>query len=95
VFQYRAGKQLGLFYATSKDLITWSAPVLLIAVDLQPDAARRNSWAGYPSIIDDTSQDRNFGAMGETAHLVFVRFLPKGLRSVTRQLVAIPIRIAD
>jgi hypothetical protein len=95
VFQYRAGTQLGFFYATSKDLIAWSAPALLLAIDLQPDAARRNSWAGYPSIIDDTSQDRNFGAMGETARFVFVRFLPTGLRSVTRQLVAIPIRIVD
>lgn len=95
VFQYRAEKQLGFFYATSKDLITWSAPALLLAVDLQPDAERTSSWAGYPSIIDDTSPDRNFGSMGETAHLVFVRFLPKGQRSVTRQLVTIPIRLVD
>lgn len=95
VFQYRTGTTLGFFYATSKDLITWSTPELLLRVDLQPDDARRASWAGYPSIIDDTSPDRNFGSMGETARLVFVRFLPKGQRSVTRQLVAIPIRIEE
>ena len=94
-FQYRMGKTLGFFYATSKDLITWSTPELLLAVDLQPDDPHRASWAGYPSIIDDTSRDRDFGSIGETASLVFVRFLPKGQRSVTRQLVTVPIRVED
>ncbi len=94
VFEYRSGNSLGFFYATSKDLITWSTPELLLAVDLQA-GAHRASWAGYPSIIDDTSPDRNFGSMGETANLVFVRFLPKGQRSVTRQLVTVPIRVED
>ncbi|MEJ0011737.1 MAG: hypothetical protein WDM94_03735 [Bauldia sp.] len=98
VFQYRtgtSGEEHGFYYATSPDLIRWSEPSLLLATDLQADAAPREGYAGYPSIIDETSPDRNFGTVGASASLVFVRFVPYGQKSVRRELVSVPIRIAD
>ena len=95
VFQYRTGGEHGFFYATSRDLIRWSTPQLLLSVDLKADAAPGESYAGYPSIIDETSPDRNFGSVGNSASLLFVRFRPAGQNSVVRELVAIPLRIND
>lgn len=94
VFQYRTRGGHGFYYATSRDLIRWSDPQLLLNVDLVADAAPRSPYAGYPSIIDDTSPDRNFGIVGSSASLVFVRFRPSGERSITRDLVAVPLRFA-
>jgi hypothetical protein len=95
VFQYRTGGARGFYYATSRDLIRWSPPQALLNVDLAADAAPRGSYAGYPSIIDGASTDRNFGTIGASASLVFVRFLPYGARSMTRELVALPLRIGE
>ncbi|HVY19754.1 MAG TPA: hypothetical protein VHA70_06690 [Bauldia sp.] len=95
VFQSRIRGQPGFYYATSRDLVRWSAPALLLAVDLKADAGPGESYAGYPSIIDDTSADRNFGTVGATASLVFVRVKPVGQRSVLRDLVALPLRIMN
>lgn len=98
VFQDRkrdaaGGEVSGFFYSTSADLLTWSAPELLLALDLKADAAPGEPWAGYPSIIDPASADRNFGTVGKSADLIFVRFQPKGQRSVNRQLVTVPLRV--
>lgn len=93
VFQDRTRDAHGFFYATSADLVHWSEPRLLLQTDLAADATDRRAYVGYPSIIDGSSADRNFGTVGGSASLIFVRFLPKGLRSMTRQLVAVPIKL--
>jgi hypothetical protein len=96
VFQYRTGSESGFYYATSTDLIEWSRPAPLLQIDLRRDAATGGEWAQYPSIIDGRSSDRNFGTVGDTAELIFVRFKPDAhTGKVTRQLVALPIGIAS
>ena len=93
VFQYRRGDWHGFGYATSADLMRWSVPRPLLQASLAADAGPREGYGGYPSIIDGNSGDRNFGTVGETARLVFVRFGPSGQRSFIRKLVSVPLRI--
>jgi hypothetical protein len=99
VFQNRtdgsSGSRHGFFYATSRDLIHWTSPRLLLDIDLRADAGPGDDYAAYPSIIDGQSADRNFGTVGASASLVFVRFIPSGHKSLVRELVAVPLRIDD
>jgi hypothetical protein len=94
VFQYRRGERQGFYYATSRDLVSWSRPKPLLLVDLRNATELGEEWAQYPSIIDGSSSDRNFGSVGDAADLVFVRFKSiAGTAKVVRRLVAVPIRI--
>jgi hypothetical protein len=96
VLQYRTGNDHGFYVTTSDDLVTWTKPAELLAIDLMADAAPGAPWAGYPSLIDPDSSDRNFGTTDDTADLVFVRFEPvAGTKKVLRRLVATPIRLDD
>ncbi len=82
----------GFFYSLSTDLKTWSQPELLLPIALRTDAGPTDSWASYPSLIDDDSPDLNFSTMDDTAYLVFVRFEPES-KGWARQLVAVPIAL--
>lgn len=99
VFQHRrrgddGTVQSGFFTATSKDLVTWSEPTLLLAVPLQAEEAGEAGYARYPSLIDETSEDRNFGTIGNRASLVFVRLHPHGDGGrPSRELVAVPVAV--
>lgn len=86
----------GFFMATSADLITWSAPRLLVSLPLRAGPGDTGMFVGYPSLIDDSSPDRDFGTIGATADLMFVRFQmeQKGGRAMrVRQLVALPLKV--
>ncbi|WP_341991606.1 hypothetical protein [Azorhizobium sp. AG788] len=86
----------GFFTATSKDLITWSAPRLLASLPLRAGPGDTGTFVGYPSLIDGSSPDRDFGTIDASADLVFVRFLmeQKGGRPVrVRELVALPLKV--
>jgi hypothetical protein len=98
VFQYREGKApaaaRGFYTATSRDLFEWSRPQPLLSADLQPDATPGKPWVAYPSIIDDKSSDRDFGTIGTTADLLFVRIVSDAKTGRTlRSLIALPIRV--
>jgi hypothetical protein len=93
VFQKRTKAASGFFYATSRDLIAWSEPLLLIDLDLRSDTGGVRPWVAYPSLIDETSADRNFGTIGESAALLYVRVLPRPGRATVRQVVALPLRV--
>lgn len=93
VFQYRRPDWHGFGYAISADLVHWSEPRPLLQTDLAADAAKGEPYAAYPSIIDGDSADRNFGTMGKTARLVFVKFWPSGQPSYVRKLVSLPILV--
>ena len=99
VFQHRRrnddGKvEAGFFTATSKDLVRWSAPRLLLAVPLRAGEADGDGFARYPSLIDETSPDRNFGTVGDRAALIYVRIHPRTEDApARRELVAVPLRI--
>lgn len=62
----------GFYYATSRDLISWSEPRLLFATKTLFDnacgAGRLNS---YPSILDEQAKTRNFEDVGEDAWLYY------------------------
>lgn len=100
VFQMRprgpTGGEDGFYTATSKDMVTWSPPRLLLAQPLRDGLDDHGTFAGYPTLIDDKSPDRDFGTVGPQADLVFVRFMELGAggpKGRNRQLVAVPLRI--
>ncbi|HQS08103.1 MAG: hypothetical protein B7Y12_16085 [Rhizobiales bacterium 24-66-13] len=101
VFQHRrrgpdGTAEAGFFTVQSQDLISWSQPRLLLPVALRGDREAEGARAGYPSLIDDTSADRDFGTVGETADLLFVRFLTQtngGRVRTLRALVAVPLKL--
>ncbi|GGF66347.1 hypothetical protein GCM10007301_27560 [Azorhizobium oxalatiphilum] len=97
VFQMQPrGKQQGesgFYTATSKDMVQWSEPKLLSAQPLRDGLEDAGTFNGYPALIDGQSPDRNFGSVGDTADLVFVRLLPDPKTKRTRQLIALPLRI--
>ncbi len=85
----------GVFVATSRDLLAWSAPVLLWP------AAGTAAWrcgdpppVAYPSLLDPASPDRNFESVGATAMLFLTRWNPQGCRlGADRDLVRLPVSL--
>jgi len=88
--------QTGIWWMTSPDLLRWSAPRLLWAAPLLThlDCARDTAFY-YPSLLDPRSPDRNFGTVGDSAHLYLTRLNLTGCRITwDRDLVRLPVRIA-
>ena len=85
----------GFYYATSRDLLAWSAPALLMA------GLGEGAWTcadapplDFPAVLDPGSLDRNFETIGATAMLYAVRFNVSGCHtSLDRELVRWPIHI--
>ncbi len=49
---------------------------------------------GYPALIDPASPDRNFGTVGDTPSLTFVRTRPEGCDlGPDRDIVMVPVRV--
>ncbi|WP_417845019.1 hypothetical protein [Thalassospira sp.] len=85
----------GIYYSTSKDMIKWSMPKMLLAADLKPDAGPGDAFVAYPSIIDEDSKDRIFGTVDAQASLLYVKLVPvqrNGKWAMTRKLMRQPIR---
>lgn len=60
----------GFYYATSRDLIKWSSPRLLMATkSLYDDPCGAGVLNFYPSIIDPDAKGRNFDDVGASAWL--------------------------
>jgi hypothetical protein len=60
----------GFYYATSRDLLTWSDPRLLMATkSLYDDACGAGRLNSYPSILDPAARGRNFDDAGNEAYL--------------------------
>ncbi len=60
----------GFYYATSRDLLNWSDPRLLMATkSLYDDACGAGQLNSYPSILDPAAQGRNFDDAGAAAYL--------------------------
>ena len=67
----QAGAQF--YYATSADLITWSAPAPLYgAPDLPANASKVVTSMSYPTWVDPDGGDANFGAIGGEPWLSWV-----------------------
>ena len=90
-----AGSGGGVYYATSPDLLRWSAPAMLLQAPGLP------AWhcggpdpIAYPSLLDPASTDRNFETVGTGALLFATRFDGSTCRpSANRSLVRWEVRI--
>lgn len=98
VYEDRTPAGEGVFYRTSRDLVSWAPARLLLPAKLRSSAGPDEPYIGYPSIIDETSADRNFGTAGPRPALLHTRIVPatgpRGQPARSRQLVATPIAIA-
>jgi hypothetical protein len=83
--------------STSTDLIHWSAPVSFLRFDSRGGCDRLLEDVAYPSVIDGTSKDRNFGTVGRSGYVYFTRFnRPNGCgATMNRDLVRIPLTISE
>jgi hypothetical protein len=78
---------VGVYITTSKDLITWSKPKLLLADSaLGPPGADGQSAESYPSLIDPNSAGMSFDQSSNHAYLFTVRTLPS-FTTDNRQLI--------
>lgn len=65
----------GVYYATSPDLLRWSAPALLLsAVGLPAWTCGNSDPIAYPSLLDPVSTDRNFETVGPAGLVYATRF---------------------
>lgn len=86
----------GVFYATSPDLLRWSAPALLMpATGLGAWGCADPAPIAYPSLLDPASGDRNFETVGPAPVLFATRFGVKDCRAGgDRDLVRWNVRVA-
>ncbi len=90
----------GFYYATSRDLIGWSAPALLMAGAVIHDACdggrnRDGMTIAYPALLDPQAEGRNFDNAGDTPFLYFAQIRNNGcVAGAERVLVRVRVRIA-
>ena len=93
----RAFAQPGFYVSSSRDLLTWDTPRLVLAgKTLYDDACGAASLISYPSLIDRDAQGRNFDDVGDEAELYFATLKVDGCavtsdRDLVRRRVAIKV----
>ncbi|MES3152940.1 hypothetical protein [Sphingomonas faeni] len=99
VYDSRAGGSpagRGIYYRTSANLGTWSAPTLVSWLSTGPKGGSLPFSVAYPSLLDERSSDRNFGHIGDRPTMLFMQYVVSfgnGRPKPSRQLVAMPIAI--
>ena len=86
---------MGVFVATSADLIRWSKPVLALPLTIagKQGCAEAAAW-NYPVLLDPDSRSRMFETVDDTAYLYLTRFNLKDCKLVMdRDLVRMPVRL--
>lgn len=86
---------MGVFLATSPDLIHWSPAKLALPLTIsgKQDCSEAAAW-NYPSLLDPTSRSRTFETVGNTAYLYLTRFnLADCKLGMDRDLVRVPVRL--
>jgi hypothetical protein len=64
----------GLYLTTSRDLVHWTKPTLVVTVDELSKNDPKGSWLyAYFSLIDPDAKDRNFAEIGQQPYLYYVR----------------------
>ena len=86
----------GIWYATSRDLLRWSEPRLLLEAPLMfAFSCGAKAVYAYPSLLDPASASRNFDSVSGRAYLYLTRFNMNGCTlPMDRDLVRVPVRIA-
>lgn len=100
VFQAKADSdtfpQSGFYWTTSRDLLSWDVPRLLLAgATLYDDpCGAPGGLIAYPSLLDPSAQGRNFDDVGDTALLTYVSLKTEGCAITSdRDLVRRPLAI--
>jgi hypothetical protein len=85
----------GFYYVSATDLLHWSSPKLLLAgKTLYSDLCKAGaSIIAYPSLLDETSQRRNFDDVGDVAYLYFTLITVEKCQTRERLLVREKISI--
>ncbi|ACL59489.1 hypothetical protein [Methylobacterium nodulans] len=101
VFQAAAGgifPRSGFYWTTSRDLLAWDEPRLLLAgPTLYDDPCKAGGeLISYPSLIDRDARGRNFDDVGDRAELYYATLRTKGCaitsdRDLMRRPVAIKV----
>jgi hypothetical protein len=88
-------KVTGVYYATSRDLLQWSVPSLLLEMPiLFAYACGAPAVYAYPSLIDPGAATRNFDTVSDRAYLYATRINMAGCKlPMDRDLVRFPVRI--
>ncbi len=87
----------GFYFATSRDILNWSEPRLLMATkSLYDDACGAREINSYPSIIDPAATGRNFDDAGHEAWLYWSSMRVEGCshtgdRKLMRQKMVIEL----
>lgn len=85
----------GVFYATSPDLLHWSATALLLpAVGLGAWTCADPAPIAYPSLLDPAAADRSFETVGVAPVLFATRFNVRSCRAIKPELVRWDVRVA-
>lgn len=87
---------MGVFVATSPDLISWSKAVLALPMTIsgKQGCGEAAAW-NYPSLLDPDSPTRMFETVGDRAWLYLTRFNLKDCKlAMDRDLVKVPVRVA-
>jgi hypothetical protein len=84
----------GFYVSTSRNLLDWSAPRLLVAGKTMMGAAcgpdgsgRDGSLIAYPSLLDANSEGRNFDNVGDDAWLYYTAVKVEGCRPGPQRLL--------
>lgn len=99
VFMAAAGGDFprsGFYWTSSRDLIAWDRPRLLLAgTTLYDDPCKAGGEIiAYPSLIDPAAQGRNFDDVGERALLTYATLRTEGCTvTAERDLVRRPVAI--
>ncbi|MCJ2032488.1 hypothetical protein MKK50_24275 [Methylobacterium sp. J-043] len=86
----------GFYWSTSRDLLVWDVPRLLLAgATLYDDPCRaKGRLIAYPSLLDPGAKGRNFDDVGESALLTFATLRTEGCTITSdRDLVRRPVSI--
>ena len=100
VFQAKQGGAFpldGFYVATSRDLLHWDAPKLLLAGrTLYDDLCKVGSTIiGYPTMLDPASTARNFDEVGDHPDLLFTTMAVAGCQTGRRLLLRRGLTISD
>ncbi|MDR7038057.1 hypothetical protein J2X36_002812 [Methylobacterium sp. BE186] len=99
VFMAKAGgefPQSGFYWTSSRDLLAWDKPRLLMAgATLYDDPCTApGGLIAYPSLLDPSAEGRNFDDAGDTAILTYATLRTEGCRITSeRDLLRRPVAI--
>jgi len=86
----------GFYLSTSKDMLNWSEPVLLVETrSLYDNPCGADVLRSYPVLIDEAAEGRNFDNVGDVALLFYSEMRISGCNHTgDRKLIARKVRIS-